>query len=197
MSLQAIDSESLNTLVRQAQQEDEQAFEQLLGICYDDMYRFALKVTGRADFAADATQESCLKLVTAIHSFKFEARFSSWLFRLVSNVCVDHIRKQNCEDQALANTFEPVREGTGPDDIAMKAVVLSETLQSINRFGKDMLETVLLVHLGGATHREAAKLLKVKESTISVRLHEIRKRLAERKKSRSAASPAALTGGKS
>ena len=183
MSLKAIDDVALRTLILQAQAGNAEAFEALVSLCYDDIYRFALKFTGLPDRAADVAQDSCIKLAGSIKHFRFEARFSSWLYRMVSSVCIDATRKHARYDSSeIGHDYDAQlthSEHLSSADQLSESVYLSQLIALIAGFGKGLLEAVLLVHLGGATHSEAAHLLGIKESTVSWRLHEVRKQLKE------------------
>jgi RNA polymerase sigma-70 factor (ECF subfamily) len=164
-----IDDEAL---IRGAQAGDADAFEQLLERHYDTLYRFAYKWCGNRSDAEDVTQQACLKLVSALASFRFEAAFTSWLYRLVINCAKDWARSQRRHEGL------DVKEGSEalsePGTVEYQAC-LWQLLKQLDRLPEGMKETLLLVHAEGLTHGEAARVLEVKESTVSWRLHEFRK----------------------
>lgn len=160
-------------LIQRAQQGDATAFEQLLGHCYDIIYRFALKWCGNETDAEDITQQACVKLAKSINQFRFESAFTSWLYRLVINCAKDWQRSQSRHQK---DNIDTPHEYTGPNNNE-NAIYLTQTLQKVNSMGEGFKETLLLVIAEGRSHAEAAAILDVKEGTISWRIHEIRKTL--------------------
>lgn len=162
-------------LIKQAQNGDAQAFEQLLGACYDTLYKFAYKWCGNREDAEDVTQQACLKLARSIGQFRFDAAFTSWLYRLVINCAKDWSKSQR--RHAQADDIDQHADIAGDGDTAENKVLAWQVLVKLDSFPDGIKETILLVHAEGLTHGEAAKILGVKESTISWRLHEARKTL--------------------
>jgi RNA polymerase sigma-70 factor (ECF subfamily) len=89
-------------LVERAQGGDRPAFEELVHRFDRDVLRLALNLTRRPEDARDVYQESFLKAFKNLHRFRFECSFYTWLYRIVTNVCLDHLRRRNSrpEDQA-------------------------------------------------------------------------------------------------
>lgn len=167
----------LDTIIRAAQQGDEAAFEALLDHCYEVMYRYAIKWCSNTDDAEDITQQACIKLANNIKQFNFEAAFTSWLYRLVINCAKDWQRSQRRhEHNDLSTPEEPISK----DNTAHNRIYLQQLLSLIASMGEGFKETVILVLGEGLSHREAAAILSVKESTISWRIHEVRKQLSLR-----------------
>ena len=89
-------------LVERAQQGDRTAFEDLVHRYDRDVLRLSLNLMRRAEDARDVYQESFLKAYKNLHRFRFECSFYTWLYRIVTNVCLDHMRRRSSrpEDQA-------------------------------------------------------------------------------------------------
>ena len=89
-------------LVREAQAGNRAAFEQLVHRYDRDVLRLALNLMKRTEDARDVYQEAFLKVYRNLHRFRFECSFYTWLYRIVTNVCLDHIRRRQArpEDQA-------------------------------------------------------------------------------------------------
>lgn len=162
-------------LIKAAQAGDQHAFEQLLTAHYDTLYRFAYRWCGNRTDAEDITQQACIKLAQSIGQFRFEAAFSSWLYRLVINCAKDWYKSQNRHaHDNIDNWIEPERT---PDQTAENSIYLQQLLHMLDQMAEGFKETALLVHGEGLSHAEAAAILQLKESTVSWRLHEIRKQL--------------------
>jgi RNA polymerase sigma-70 factor, ECF subfamily len=100
-------------LVAEAQAGSRAAFEEL--VCrYDrDVLRLALNLMKRPEDARDVYQEAFLKVYRNLHRFRFECSFYTWLYRIVTNVCLDHLRRRQArpEDQAPESNSGMHEEG--------------------------------------------------------------------------------------
>jgi RNA polymerase sigma-70 factor (ECF subfamily) len=92
------------TLVREAQRGNRTAFEELVRYYYQPVLRLAMHLTGSQTDAQDVYQEAFLKAYKSIGNFRFECSFYTWIYRIVTNICLDHIRKRNVrkEDAPVA-----------------------------------------------------------------------------------------------
>ena len=81
-------------LIRRAQHGDRAAFDALVRLYDQTVLRLALQVVGSPQEAQDLYQEAFLKVYRSLRHFRLEARFSTWLDRVVMNVCLDHLRRQ-------------------------------------------------------------------------------------------------------
>jgi RNA polymerase sigma-70 factor (ECF subfamily) len=89
-------------LVAEAQGGSRAAFEELVRRYDRDVLRLALNLMKRPEDARDVYQEAFLKVYRNLHRFRFECSFYTWLYRIVTNVCLDHLRRRQArpEDQA-------------------------------------------------------------------------------------------------
>ena len=89
-------------LVVEAQAGSRHAFEELVRRYDRDVLRLALNLMKRPEDARDVYQEAFLKVYRNLHRFRFECSFYTWLYRIVTNVCLDHLRRRQArpEDQA-------------------------------------------------------------------------------------------------
>ena len=162
-------------LIRAAQQGDAGAFEQILERHYDTVYRFAYKWCGNRADAEDVTQLACMKLARAIASYRFESGFTSWLYRVVVNCAKDWSRQEKRYAQDAAGQDPPEPDPGNAGDSVEHHVYVRQLLHRLETLPEGIKEVLLLVHGEGLTHSEAARVLQVKDSTVSWRLHEFRK----------------------
>src|SRR5216684_2097278 len=80
-------------LVAEAQAGSRAAFEELVRRFDRDVLRLALNLMKRPEDARDVYQEAFLKVYRNLHRFRFECSFYTWLYRIVTNVCLDHLRR--------------------------------------------------------------------------------------------------------
>jgi RNA polymerase sigma-70 factor (ECF subfamily) len=82
------------TLIRAAQAGDQDAFERLVRTYDQSVLRLAMNLLRSSEDAYDVYQESFLRVFRNLHSFRFDCSFHTWLYRIVTNLCLDHLRKQ-------------------------------------------------------------------------------------------------------
>ena len=101
-------------LVQEAQAGNRLAFEELVRRYDRDVLRLALNLMKRTEDDRDVYQEAFLKVYRNLHRFRFECSFYTWLYRIVTNVCLDHLRRRQArpEDQAPEVHMNRQDEGT-------------------------------------------------------------------------------------
>lgn len=99
-------------LIQAAQQGDHDAFEQLVRTYDHSVLRLALNLLRSEEDARDAYQEAFLKAYRNLGSFRFECSFHTWLYRIVTNICLDHLRRRSVrkEDSAVLETADGQRD---------------------------------------------------------------------------------------
>ena len=91
------------SLIRRAQEGDRAAFDTLIRLYDQNVLRLARQVVGSPEEARDLYQEAFLKVYRSIRQFRSEARFSTWLYRVVMNVCLDHLRRQSTRKEVAVS----------------------------------------------------------------------------------------------
>jgi len=154
---------------------DRDAFARLLERHYDRIYRIAYHLLGARTDAEDLAQEVCVALPRKLKGFRGDSRFTTWLYSVVVNAGRDALRRRQasaravatfCEVSALLDAGRAVRQ--------TEVAWLYEALEALN---DSLRETAVLVLSEELSHAEAGTVLGVKESTVSWRMHEVRKRL--------------------
>ena len=166
-----------NDLAMLAAKGDGDAFRALLERHYDRVFRIALRFSGKREDAEDVAQDVCMSLPSKLKSFKGEASFTTWLYRVVVNRVRDVQRKQITSER-IHNDYgevEDLRRGEEAE-LAKEMEWLSEAM---NHLSDDLRETAVLVVGEGLNHAEAGKIMGIKESTVSWRMYELKKQLRE------------------
>jgi RNA polymerase sigma-70 factor, ECF subfamily len=89
-------------LIRAVQQGDQSAFEALVRSYDQSVLGLAMNLLRSPEDARDAYQEAFLKVYRNIHAFRFDCSFYTWLYRIVTNVCLDHLRKRKIRKEEPA-----------------------------------------------------------------------------------------------
>ncbi len=165
------------TLIERVKNGDRLAFSELLSNNYSFIYRVAYKWTGDQSDAEDVTQNVCIKLAKTISSFKGQASFSSWLYRITLNTVRDLQRKQKSYKNMGQQLQFVTQDHVMPDHLSeTKADTLWKNVQTLPEKQRD---AVLLVYSEGMSHKEAAEIMGCKESTVSWHIHKAREILKE------------------
>ena len=94
-------------LIRDAQQGDTRAFEELVRQYDRAVLRLAIHLTGSPEDGQDIYQEAFLRAYTNLNRFRFECSFYTWIYRIVTNLCLDHLRKKHSRMKELTTTISP------------------------------------------------------------------------------------------
>lgn len=167
-------------LVRQACAGDARAFESLLERHYDRIFRMAFKWCRNQSDAEDITQNVCIKLARAIRQYSGKAAFTTWLYRLVVNTAIDW-QRQNKRGDTETLDLESGLIGAVEADAETRLIANDEMAKILALPDKE--KTALLLVFGeNLTHAEVARIMDVKESTVSWYIHEARKKLGVKPK---------------
>src|SRR5882757_6996854 len=95
-------------LIRAAQKGDQDAFERLVRSYDHSVLRIAMNLLRSPEEARDVYQEAFLKVYRSLHTFRFDCSFHTWLYRIVTNLCLDHLRKRKVrrEESTVVETSE-------------------------------------------------------------------------------------------
>jgi RNA polymerase sigma-70 factor (ECF subfamily) len=143
----------------------------------DMAYNIAFRMLGDADVAKDMAQESFIAAYNALGDFKFNSKFSSWLYRIVVNKCRDHF-KAGRETVPVDDICDYI---AGQDPTPEQAASCRQTgdvvQQALNRLPPDYREVIILKHIEGHDYQEIAAALGVSISALKVRAHRGREML--------------------
>lgn len=166
-------------LVAAAQGGDPDAFARLVETNQAKVYNLAYRMTGNPEDAADLTQEAFLNAWRGLARFSGQSAFSTWLYRLTSNVCIDFLRRQGrCETLSMT-VEEPgseFRQAELPDERwsperELERREASRALQTgLAALSPDHRQVLLLRELEGLSYAEIAQCLSLEEGTVKSRI---------------------------
>ena len=166
-------------LVAAARRGDQNAFGQLVADNQAMVYSLAYRMTGHADDAEDLAQEAFLNAWRGLDKFRGQSSFSTWLYRLTSNACVDFLRKKKRQGE-LSMTLEEDGEEERQADITderwspQEEVERQETREAVRQglaaLSPDHREVLLLRELEGLSYREIGQRLGLEEGTVKSRI---------------------------
>lgn len=167
------------------QRGDRDAFAELVSRYQTPIFNFSLRHLRQPAVAEDVTQEVFLRLVQSAAEFKHEARFSTWLYTIARNLCVDHARKQSYRrhpsldepmgsDESGGRTLADKLPDSHPRASAERGAVSSEVatriVQAVEALPEDQREVFLLRQLGNLPFKDIADITGVGENTVKSRM---------------------------
>jgi RNA polymerase sigma-70 factor (ECF subfamily) len=169
-------------LVAEAQAGSRAAFEELVRRFDRDVLRLALNLMKRPEDARDVYQEAFLKVYRNLHRFRFECSFYTWLYRIVTNVCLDHLRRRQArpEDQApemssgqheegITDFFERQREHRptlDPERVLMGQEIKARLARAMERLSPRERIVFEMKHYQGLKLRAIGDVLGTTEETV-------------------------------
>jgi RNA polymerase sigma-70 factor (ECF subfamily) len=186
-------------LVRRAQQGDAAAFEELVRNYDRTVLRLATHLTNSAEDAQDIYQEAFLRAYRNIGRFRFECSFYTWIYRIVTNLCCDHLRRKQLHDryaysepysgngeerdETVLERASDQRAGASPERAALNGELRKRILRALTKLSARERMVFELRHYEGLKLQTVAALLKTTENTVKNTLfratHKLRLQLGE------------------
>jgi RNA polymerase sigma-70 factor (ECF subfamily) len=173
-------------LVKQVCNGEESAFRALVERHYQKVFGLAMSMVRNREDALDVTQETFLHVHRSIGGFRFSAKFSTWLYRIATNLCLDHFRRASRSPRTIE--LPPSEEETAPmqwEDPAAErpdnAVHRSEVRRALEgafaQLSPPHRAVMVLREVEGLSYEEIAAVVGCSIGTVMSRLHYARKRL--------------------
>jgi RNA polymerase sigma-70 factor (ECF subfamily) len=182
-------------LIRGAQLGDTAAFEELVRQYDRAVLRLAVHLTGSQEDGQDIYQEAFLRAYINIGSFRFECSFYTWIYRIVTNLCLDHLRKRSSryrdltttissdgEEEQILDRIPDQRAGASPERNMASRELRTCIVRAMQRLSPRERVVFELKHYHGLRLRTVAGILNTSEGTIKNTLfratHKLRTQLA-------------------
>ena len=174
-----------NEIIRSVLRGNVNDFEKLVTAYEKNVYNIALKMVGDPEDAADMTQETFIKAYRALSGFRGDSKFSSWLYRIASNVCLDFLRSRSRHPQVSLSTVDEDDRATfelpdmrqNPEEQLMKKLGMEAVRRGLEQLPEQQRQILVLRELGGLSYAELAQTLGLEEGTVKSRIFRARKRL--------------------
>jgi RNA polymerase sigma-70 factor (ECF subfamily) len=174
-------------LVRLAAQGDQEAFGQLVSTYEKQVYNLALRMVGNREDAADLTQEAFLRVWRGLDNYKADAAFSTWLYRLTSNVCIDFLRREK-RRKTVSLTFLDEEQGeavelsipdpaAGPEQLAIETEHRETMAAAMGELDVEFRQILTMRVINGLSYDEIGDALDLKPGTVKSRLSRAREKL--------------------
>lgn len=181
-------------LLERSKAGDIAAFEQLIEGYQRRIFNIALRMLGNYDDAGDLTQEVLIRIYKSIKNFKEQSSFSTWIYRITTNVCLDEIRKR--KNRKFISLDEEIRLEDGdmkrqiesdepsPEASAEAGELKKMVNDSIALLSEEHRIVIVLRDIQGFSYEEIAEMQKLPEGTVKSRINRARQALKNILKSR-------------
>jgi RNA polymerase sigma-70 factor (ECF subfamily) len=169
---------------------DKSAFTLLVRRHQTGLYNFALRQLRMQSLAEDVVQEAFVRVVQNAADFKHEARFSTWVYTITRNLCIDHLRKRALRKHPSLDQPKPSEEGDGPtlgeqtadsranvERHVTGGEIKEKILAAVDTLPDDQREVFLLREVSNLPFKEIAEITGVPENTVKSRMRYALERL--------------------
>jgi RNA polymerase sigma-70 factor (ECF subfamily) len=176
-------------LAKLARNGDRGAFAQLVDLYKDRLYHMSYRMLSNSQEAEDVVQDAFLRVYTNLERYDEHQKFSTWIYRIATNLCIDRLRKR----KATFSLDAEMPEGEGSDwytlmpsneDTPEKQLLLSESQaqirESINALPEKYKSVVILRYMQDMSLQEISDVLSMPVTTIKTRLHRGREYLRKK-----------------
>ena len=171
-------------LLEKARHGDQEAFGELVRLYEKKVYALTLRMCKNPDDAAEAAQEAFLAAWQGLKFFRGEASFSTWLYRLASNACVDLLRKEQ-RHRAVSgpslndeDTYMDIADdATTPQELAERSELREQIEEGLQSLTPEHREVLILRELHQLSYDEIAQTLDLDTGTVKSRISRGRKAL--------------------
>jgi RNA polymerase sigma-70 factor, ECF subfamily len=174
-------------LVEDARRGDTSAFRELVNRHQRRAYAVALGMVHDPDDARDVCQEAFLKVHKNLGTFEGDAQFFTWLYRIVVNLCIDHLRKKRGQQVEFDEThphdepdeggIAPHRTGFDPARALADKELRKQILGALDKLSPAHRAVLVMREVEGLSYQEMADTMKVSIGTIMSRLFHARKKM--------------------
>ena len=175
-------------LIMKCKKGDIGSFEKLIANYQKTAFNIAYRMMGNEEDAKDMSQEGLIKVYKSIKNFRLESEFSTWLYRIVMNVCKDELRKRKMkvisidqgketEDGVLKSEIRD--NALNPEEVLTKKEDISEIQTALMKLSDTHREVVILRDVKCFSYDEIAEMTELTKGTVKSRINRGRKELKE------------------
>ena len=170
--------------VQRAQKGDQEAFGKLVSLYEKKIYALTLRMCKNPDDAAEAAQEAFLAAWQGLKFFRGESSFSTWLYRLASNACVDLLRREQRHKAAAGPSLNDgevyidiADDAPSPQTMAERSELREQIEQGLRSLTPEHRQVLILREMHQLSYDEIAAVLELDTGTVKSRISRARKQL--------------------
>ncbi len=152
------------------------------------IYNYLFRMTQNETEAEDLAQETFIRVQRKLSTFRGEASLSTWIYRIATNISLDHFRRKDTQQAKAALPLEEAKPNivlwvdetpSSPEQLAAQSEMSTCVDGYIERLPPDYRAALILHDMQGLKNREIAEVLDCSLNTVKIRLHRARKKLKE------------------
>lgn len=180
---------SIKQKIKQVKKGDQTAYEHVVLLFQDRIYRHCIRMVGNVHEAEDIAQEVFLRAYINIHSFDMNRTFSTWIYRIATNLAIDRLRKRKPDyyldadvkgTDGLTMYSQIPADDQLPEDVVETLELKSHVHQQIARLSPIYRGVILLRYLEDFSLNEISEILDIPLGTVKTRLYRGREALRKR-----------------
>lgn len=174
-------------LISRSKAGDIEAFEELIEAYQKKIFSFAYRIIGNYEDAADMAQEALIRIYKSIGGFKEQSSFSTWIYRITTNVCLDEIRRRKSKKEYSLDEEVQMDDGQlkrqvmsddpGPEEVFEKEELRSIVKNAIDKLPEEQKVVITLRDIQGLSYDEIAEVLDCPGGTVKSRISRARQAL--------------------
>jgi len=172
--------------INQVLKGDQNAFGEIVELYKDKVFQLCFRMLGNRHEAEDLAQEAFVRAFVNIHSFKINMKFSTWLYRIATNLCIDRLRKKKPDyhlDAEVAGTeglnmYSQIASDTLKPEEEVASLELQESIQEeITKLPEKYRSVIVLKYIEELSLKEISDILDLPVGTVKTRIHRGREAL--------------------
>lgn len=172
--------------IKQVLKGDQGAYGEIVEIYKDKVFQLCYRILGNRHEAEDMAQEAFIRAYVNISSFNIDLKFSTWLYRIATNLCIDRIRKKKPDyylDAEVSGTdgltmYSQVASDTTLPEDEIESLELQETIQrEITKLPEKYRSVIVLKYIEELSLNEISEILDIPLGTVKTRIHRGREAL--------------------
>ena len=178
--------EEESRIVQKVLRGDVNAFETLVLAYEKNVYNIALRMTGNSEDASDMTQEAFIKAYNSLHSFRGDSKFSVWIYRIATNVCLDFLRSKSRRPSVSLSVedndgdevqLDVADESQSPELLLDRQMTRESVRRGLETLTPEYRQILLLREIQGLSYDEISQALGLEVGTVKSRIFRARKKL--------------------
>lgn len=174
-------------LVSECRRGNQEAFAALVERYHGRIYSLAYRLLGNPEDASELTQETFCRAYVKLGEFRGDASFSTWLYRIANNLCLDQLRRRqrrpavSLDAESGDGSLREVSAGApGPAEVCTRRAMLARLEEVIATLPPDQRATLILRDVQGLSYEEIAQVLQCSLGTVKSRLSRARRSLRDK-----------------
>ncbi len=177
--------------IKQVKNGDQDAFSEIIELYKDKVYQLCYRMLGNSHEAEDVAQEAFIRAFINIESFHIEKKFSTWIFRIATNLSIDRIRKKKpdyfldaelSKSEGLTMYSQVANDSPLPEDELVSLELQQIVQEEILKLPEKYRAVVVLKYIEELSLKEISDILELPISTIKTRIHRGREALRKQLK---------------